>query len=533
MPTKAELVQLQKLYKTDEKIGERLGGVPPYLVAYWRRKKNVPRHSQPKFSESEVRTLWERYGDDDKCGLELGISKAAFYNWRRKYGIKEKPAFLKLEQLELNLAGARATPHSNALYGKQSMIQKALAAAAETDRAEIGQEIAVEPNMALADCGADAVLSRFRQNGSDLVWNSARIVISTAGCCQGSSNGENHRTVREFAKRQGIAHILDIRDGIGNQVAVERGLILPGQLGFATDRYASAYGCIGAIGRAVTIEQMAELWAHGLLYVKVPETVRIDLSGKRPRGVYTRDVCLHLMKHIAPDHIADRMIEFHGPLVSQMTISERFTLCNQVIDMGAQGAVCPFDSQTRRFLSGRAPMTYKPLAADKNAEYSSNLQISIEELVPQISTAGGPASVRAVAEMEDKPVNQVIFGTAANGRFDDLRIGAEILKGKKVHPDCRMLVYPGSHSVYLDALKKGLIRVYLEAGAVVMNPSSAIETGSSMQRLVPGERCLATCNQRAVGDYRQEGAEILFCSPATAAASALNAAITSPERYLR
>ena len=178
MPTKTELLQLQKLYKTDEKIGERLGGVPAYLVAYWRRKKNIPKYSLPKFSETEVRNLWERYGDDEKCGLELGISKAAFYNWRRRYGIKEKPAFLKLEQLEFNFPGSRISMHSAPLYGKQTIAQKIFARAGELEKVEVGEEVELEPGMTLIDGDILKAIETFREAGVEYVWNPSRVVLS-------------------------------------------------------------------------------------------------------------------------------------------------------------------------------------------------------------------------------------------------------------------------------------------------------------------------------------------------------------------
>src|SRR5512138_1912201 len=172
-PTKTELLQLQKLYKTDEKIGERLGGVPAYLVAYWRRKKNIPKHSLPKFSEVEVRNLWERYGDDEKSGLELGLSKAAFYNWRRRYGIKEKPAFLKLEQLEFNFPGAKLGPTVNALYGKQSVAQKIIARCVpqEREQVEIGETVTIEPDLVVSHYDTAEIVNQFRQSGIEYIWN--------------------------------------------------------------------------------------------------------------------------------------------------------------------------------------------------------------------------------------------------------------------------------------------------------------------------------------------------------------------------
>jgi hypothetical protein len=225
IPTKAELLQLQKLYKTDEKIGERLGGVPAYLVAYWRRKKNIPKYSLPKFSETEIRNLWERYGDDEKSGLELGISKAAFYNWRRRYGIREKPAFLKLEQLELNFPGIRQPEHTSSLWGKRSVVQKVLARLADVERVEVGETIEVEPDLVICPGGAGTVVQQFKKQGAEFVFNPNKLIImldyapTRNGRCPAAAN----KMIREFARRQSIKALFDLREGVCQQLALEKG----------------------------------------------------------------------------------------------------------------------------------------------------------------------------------------------------------------------------------------------------------------------------------------------------------------------
>ena len=223
IPTKSELLQLQKLYKTDERIGERLGGVPAYLVAYWRRKKNIPKYSLPKFSEKEIRNLWERYGDDEKSGLELGISKAAFYNWRRRYGIREKPAFLKLEQLELNFPGSQQPAHVSSLYGKRSVVQKILAGLADVDKVEAGEEVEVEPDLVISPGGAGTVVERFKKKSSEFVWNPNKIVLTLdyLRTQNGKTPASAHKMIREFARRQGIKSFYDLREGTGHQLVIE------------------------------------------------------------------------------------------------------------------------------------------------------------------------------------------------------------------------------------------------------------------------------------------------------------------------
>jgi homoaconitase/3-isopropylmalate dehydratase large subunit len=535
MPTKAELLQLQKLYKTDEKIGERLGGVPAYLVAYWRRKKHIPKYSLPKFSEIEIRNLWERYGDDEKAGLELGISKAAFYNWRRRYGIREKPAFLKLEQLELNFPGSKYNARADSLYGKRTLAQKALALAAGLDRAEPGQVVEVEPHAVLLYRGAGEVISAFRKSGPEYVWNPNKICISQSfgpGLDE-AAVAEHHRLVREFVRRQGIRSFCDVRDGGGTQVVVERGWILPGQLVLGTDPQVLSCGSLGSMAVEVTPEQMAALWAEGKMAMTTPATVRINVTGRKARGIYAKDIVISVIRQLGPRAAAGRVIEYGGSVVSQMSISERYTLANTAVDMGAVAAVCPYDATVRRYLTGRTMTNYRPLLADRDAEYDEIYQVSIEQLTPQVVCPGEAGPVKSAAELEGTAIRQVVIGTGASGRFDDLRVAADILKGKTVHEDCRLYIYPGSRAVYLEALKKGLIRVFVEAGGMVMNPGgrpfSAVRNGG----LAEGEKGLATTTRYMSEEVDKKAAGQYLCSPATAAASALNGVITDPTRYVR
>jgi len=535
IPTKAELIQLQKLYRTDEKIGERLGGVPAYLVAYWRRKKNVPRHSLPKFSESEIRNLWERYGDDDKCGLELGISKAAFYNWRRRYGFREKPAFLKLEQLELNFPGLKTTGRAATLYGKQTISQKILARTAGREKVEAGELIVVEPDMVMCHDDTFEVIRLFEEIGVEYVWNPNRIVVSLS-CCGSDSSGNlaaAHKTIRDFVRRQGIKSFYDIHQGACHQLVLENGDILPGQLGLGTDRHTTSHGALGAFGTGIDVREMAATWATGKVWLRVPETLRIDITGRRPPGVYACDITLSIINGLGPTGAEYKAVEYYGPAVSQMSIGERATLSNLSVEMGAKAAICLYESVTRRYLIGRTAFDYSAVIADKDAVYEEIFQINIDRLAPQMACPDRPGNIRAVAELEGLAVHQVVIGTVISGRFGDLRVAADILRGKQVHPDCRMLIVPASRSVYLEALKKGLIRVFVEAGAVVTNPGCSLNFEGSQGLLAPGERCLATANWHLRQRVGADNDEVYLCSAATAAASALNAAVTDPSRYGR
>jgi homoaconitase/3-isopropylmalate dehydratase large subunit len=530
IPTKAELIQLQKLYKTDEKIAERLGNVSPQLVAYWRRKKNIPKHSFPKFSEPEVRELWERYGDDYRCGLELGLSKAAFYNWRRRYGIKQKPAFLKLEQLELDLGAPSKKPGRKHLFGQQTIIQKMLMSSAGREDIVPGDVIAFEPDLVMAHVNAVEVIAAFKNNGHSHVWNAGRIAISMDWRSRPPEN--NHagyqKTIRDFVRVQNIRHFFDFREGVCHQVILEKGLVLPGQMALGTDTLTTVYGAIGACGLKIDIAAMAAVWANGSYSVTVPETIKIIINGKMPHGVGARDVAMFIVRKLAASGAKGKAVEFYGSAVTQMTISDRVALSTIAAEIGAVTTICPFDTVTRRYFVNRTHMPFRPALSDKDAVYDESYELNIDQIRPQISGPYPETVVRSVGEVGQVPVHHVIIGSITTGRFDDLRVAADIIKGHQVHRDTQLYIFPGSRSIYLEAVKKGLIRAFLEAGAIVMNPGSAGEFFLNQIRPSSGEVCLTTSGQSDFDLNIIKGSAVYSVSPATAALSAVKGVISDP-----
>jgi len=530
IPTKAELIQLQKLYKTDEKIAERLG-VTAQLVAYWRRKKNIPRHSFPKFSKEEIKDLWERYGDDYRCGLDLGISKAAFYNWRRKYNIREKPAFLKLEQLELDLGGPEKVIGKKLNNDHQTVVQKLMAEIAEKEKVEVGEKVCVEPDLMVLFENSTSVVKKFLDSGREYVWNPNRIAIALDHAISNgdaAKTADMHRMVRDFAKRQKIKHFIDISQGAGHQAIIENGLILPGYFSVSNNTGVTSYGALDSYGITMCPDRILTAWIDGKLEIEIPPTIAVNINGKPPDGIYAKDIILFLARKLPSEKIKGRVIEFHGTTISQMPISSRVTLCNMVGEMGGISAICPFDSITRRYFLRRTKMPYRPSLPDKNAVYEESYEINIDQITPQIARPHNVANVEPVSDVAGLPVNQVIIGSCGNGHFDDLRIAADVLKGNQVHKDLRLFIMPGSRQVYLEALKKGLIRAFIESGAVVLNPGCISCSGSSQTLLASGERCLATINSNSRGLMGSPESEIYIVSPATAAVSALKGVITDP-----
>lgn len=534
IPTKLELQQLQKLYKTDEKIGERLGGVPSYLVAYWRRKKNIPKYSLPKFSEQEVRNLWERYGDDEKAGLDLAISKAAFYNWRRRYGLKDKPAFLKLEQLELNFPGIKTNGPSAALYGKRTVAAKIVGKLSGTPEPRSGETYEVEPDLVIVGNDAAAVIAGFKKLGTELLWNPTRVMISMDFPSSTASRASTQqKVVREFVRRQSVRGFYDYRDGSLYQVALEQGYLLPGQLSVTTESNASVLGVMGGLALKIDNTQASSLWATGRCSISLPPAMRVAVGGRRYRGVYAIDMMLAIIQQIGKEAAKGKVLEWSGSVLGQMTISERLTVASLSASLGASAAVLPYDATTRRYLTGRTGTRYQPVIPDKDAEYESSYQINIDHFRSLVAGPDSFDKIRPAAELEHTVIQQVILGSTAGGRFEELRIAADILKGKQLSPDVRMFIVPDSRSVYLEALKKGLIRVFIEAGAIVMQPAHDTCALVSTLCLADGEKCLVTGDRPFLTRSAGEKSEVYLCSAATAAASALNGRITDPGRYVR
>lgn len=540
IPRKEELLELQAKYKTDRKIGEALGGVPEYLVAYWRRKKGIGRYSLPKYSKEQIRDLWERFGNDQKAGAELGISKSGFYKWRKMYDLMERPKALKYQQLEFPLAGEQEVSASTTVLRarggtRQTLAQKLLAQKAGKVEVQLGEIVNVEPDLAMSHDNAGLVIKQFRQIGQKLVWNPDRIVIPLdhRAPAESEKTAAAHKSIREFVKEQNIQNFYDIREGICHQVVIEKGHILPGQLAVGTDSHTTSYGCLGALSTGIGATEMAAVWATGKIWLRVPESLRIIVRGQMPEGIYAKDIILHIIGQLTVEGASYKSVEYYGDTVAKMSISERFTLCNLSMEMGAKFAVVPFDKVTRRYLSGVTRKYYRPILPEANAVFEKGYEFEVSKLEPQIACPHNVDNVKPVSEVKGTRIDQVVLGSCTNGRLDDLEVAARILKGKKVHPRVRMLVLPATRIIYGQAMKKGFLRTFLDAGAVILNPGCGPCLGAHQGILAAGERCLATTNRNFKGRMGSPDSEVYLASPAVAAATAIKGEITDPRGYLR
>jgi 3-isopropylmalate/(R)-2-methylmalate dehydratase large subunit len=278
---------------------------------------------------------------------------------------------------------------------------------------------------------------------------------------------------------------------------------------------------------------MAAVWATGKIWLKVPESIRIIIHGQMPKGVFAKDVILHIIGELTVEGASYNSVEYYGETVAKMSLSQRFTLCNLSMEMGAKFAVVPFDKITRKYLSGITNRKYQPVFSDRNASFEREYEFDVSRLEPQIACPHNVDNVKPVSELKGIRIDQVVLGSCTNGRLDDLEVAARILKGKKVHPDTRMLVLPATRTIYSQAMRKGYLRVFLDAGAVILNPGCGPCLGAHEGILTAGERCLATTNRNFKGRMGSTESEVYLASPAVAAATAIKGEIADPRRLLR
>jgi homoaconitase/3-isopropylmalate dehydratase large subunit len=313
---------------------------------------------------------------------------------------------------------------------------------------------------------------------------------------------------------------------------VEDGWISPGALIAAIDSHSPSCGSVGGFAVGIGESEMGYVWGTSKIWLRVPPTIRIDLRGALPRGVYAKDVILDLIGRLGILGGLYAAIEFAGEGASRLSISERFTLCNMTAELGAKTGYFPFDAVTARYLSGRARFPFDAVASDEDAEFAKTIAVDLSALEPVIALPGREDRTAPVASVAGTPIDQVFFGSCANARLDDLKIGAEMLRNRTLHPSVRMLVVPASRAVAIDAAHEGYLEIFMKAGATVMASGCAVCAGAHQGVLADGEKCLSTSNRNGAGRMGNAKADIFLCSPATAVASAIAGEITDPRRYL-
>ena len=397
-----------------------------------------------------------------------------------------------------------------------------------------GEIIVVKADRLLSHDNTSAISKTFKSIGVSKVANPDSIVIILDHCVPAASDkyAGNHKVIREFVKEQGIKNFFDIQHGICHQVFAEKGFALPGQVVLGSDSHTTSYGAMGTFSAGIGRTEMAALYAVGELWLKVPQSFKIEVTGKFPKGVSTKDLVLHIIGTIGADGALYKSVEFTGETISNMSIGDRMILANMAAEMGAKNGYIAPDEKTREFLKGRTEEAFEEIFPDEDAVYESVLKFDVSNLEPTLAKPHTVDNMGKICEVKGIKVHQVLLGTCTNGRLQDLEVAAEILKGKKIHPDTRLIVFPASQEIMLEAMKKGVLETLAEAGAVLMNPGCGPCLGAHEGCLATGEVCLSTANRNFKGRMGCKEASVYLASPETAAATALKGEIADPREVI-
>lgn len=411
------------------------------------------------------------------------------------------------------------------------MAEKILARAAGLDETEAGNIVMANIDVAMThDLTGPLSVESFQKIGVDHVWDPEKIVVLFDHQVPADSleAAQNHIFMREFVKNQKITNFYDVREGVCHQVLPEKGHVVPGEVIVGSDSHTCTHGALGAFATGIGSTDMAMVFATGKLWFKVPETIKFDIEGKLAKHVYSKDVVLNIIGQIGADGANYQACEFGGETTRNMSVSDRMALCNMAIEMGGKTGLVEVDEKTINYLKGRVNHHYESFVTDEDAESLTTMFVDINDLEPQIACPHNVDNVKPVGEVEGTPINQIFLGSCTNGRLDDLKVAAKILKGKQVSNNVRMLVIPASREIYSQALEKGLMDIFVDSGALVCNPCCGPCLGGHVGFLGPGEVSLSTSNRNFKGRQGSSEAEVYLSSAAVAAASAIKGEITDP-----
>jgi len=416
----------------------------------------------------------------------------------------------------------------------KTFAEKVLGKAAGED-VKAGQVVTVEPHFCMSHDNAAPISKIFKKIGVKKVWKADRLVfiLDHAIPAPTDKHAENHKIIREFVKEQGIKYFYDVnsKGGVCHQIMCQDGFALPGLVMVGSDSHTCTYGAYGAFSTGIGRSEMAATWATGQIWFRVPESMKVTVTGTFKKGVAAKDLILKIIGDIKADGADYLSVEFHGQGIADMSLAERMTLCNMGIEMGAKNAVCPPDRKVLDAVAKNAKTDkWEAIWADDDAEYVKELEYDLGELEPCVAKPHTVDNYAPVSEVAGTEIHQAFLGSCTNARIEDLRAAAEILKGKEVA--VRTIVIPASWEVYRQAMKEGLMDVFLDAGCILNNPGCGPCMGNHEGILAPGETCISTANRNFKGRMGNKDSFIYLASPLTVAASALKGAITDPREVL-
>lgn len=398
-----------------------------------------------------------------------------------------------------------------------------------------GDVVTVEPHFCMSHDNAAPIARTFKKIGVSKVFDPNRIVfiLDHAVPAPSDDHAQNHKEIREFVREQGIPHFFDVtsKGGVCHQKMCEEGYALPGLIMIGSDSHTCTYGAFGAFSTGIGRSEMAAAWATGKIWFRVPESMKITVTGSFPKGVSAKDLILKIIGDIGADGADYMSVEFHGEGILQMSLSERMTLCNMGIEMGAKNAVCPPDQKVLDHVRDIAKSDqWEAIWADQGATYAKELSYCLSELVPGVAKPHTVDNYAPVDQVKGAQIHQAFIGSCTNGRIEDLREAATILKGRQVA--VRTIVIPASWRVYRQAMEEGLLETFLDAGCVISNPGCGPCMGNHQGILAPGETCISTANRNFKGRMGNKDSFIYLASPLTVAASAVAGEIADPREVL-
>ena len=417
-----------------------------------------------------------------------------------------------------------------------TLTQKILAQKAGKSAVSAGELISCRLDLVLGnDITSPVAIREFERAGFTRVFDREKIalVMDHFAPCKDIKAAEQCGVCRDFAIRQGITHYYDVGEmGIEHALVPEKGLVLPGDAVIGADSHTCTYGALGAFSTGVGSTDMAAGMASGECWFKVPPAVRVELKGRFSPTVSGKDLILHLIGQIGVDGARYQSLEFCGEGVEAMTMDDRFTVANMAVEAGAKNGIFPVDGATREYLKDKTDRVFETVLPDPDALYERTVEIDLSRLKPTVAFPHLPSTTREIGTFDPIEIHQAVIGSCTNGRLSDLRAAARVLKGRRVRQGVKCIVIPATNRIYLEALKEGLIEIFLQAGAVVSTPTCGPCLGGHMGILRAGERAVSTTNRNFVGRMGHVKSEVYLASPMVAAASAVSGYLDDPAKYL-
>ncbi|MHA1212217.1 MAG: aconitase/3-isopropylmalate dehydratase large subunit family protein [Candidatus Heimdallarchaeota archaeon] len=415
----------------------------------------------------------------------------------------------------------------------QTLIQKIISNVTGNKNPEEGSIVFVEPHRILTHDNSAAISKTFKSMGAKKVWNPDKIFITLDHAVPppDEKKAANHTIIRQFVEEQGIKYFYDCGVGICHQVLPQEGHVIPGVVILGSDSHTTSHGALGAAGIPIGRTEAASIWAIGQTWLRVPESIKINLTGTLASGVFAKDVILHIIGKMKSDGASYKAVEFLGDATKNFSISERLTMSNMVAEMDGKAGIFPADAVTDAYLENRALDPYKKISPDKDAQYISEQLFDLREITPVVAKPHNVDNVSPITEIPEIEVDVGLLGTCTNGRLDDLTAAAKVLKGKKIKKGVRLLVYPASQTILLEGMKTGVIQTLVEAGGELAVPACGPCLGAYGGCLAPGETAISSANRNFKGRMGcKTDTEIYLASPATVAASVIEGKIVAPPK---